>query len=373
MRRFRTGSVVLDKRSKVWNFYWWEGGKRKSKRLGDTVQFPTKQSAWKAAKPLRDAIEGSGPHKAVVTVKELIAQYRQEKMPKRFSTRYGYEAWISNHVVPRWGECEITDVKARPVELWLKELTLAPKSRAHIRGVLSILWDFAMWAGHIPVERNPMALVTVKEVTKRQRKPRTLTVEEFQKFVQQLKEPFRTIALVCVCFGLRISECLALRWSDVDWLNGSLHIQRGIVRQNVDDVKTDESEQHMAIDSGMLELLKTWKQSSQFTAEDDWIFASPSKLGRLPWSYPRVWVAFQDAGADAGIGKLGTHTMRYSYRAWLDLLGTKLVVQKKLMRHADIRTTMNVYGDVVTPEMSQAHSKVVGLALNGRETAGKPS
>ena len=34
------------------------------------------------------------------------------------------------------------------------------------------------------------------------------------------------------------------------------------------------------------------------------------------------------------------------------------------MRHADIRTTMNVYGDVVTNEMAQAHSKVVGLALN---------
>jgi hypothetical protein len=33
------------------------------------------------------------------------------------------------------------------------------------------------------------------------------------------------------------------------------------------------------------------------------------------------------------------------------------------MRHADIRTTMNVYGDVVIDEMSQAHKKVVGLAL----------
>ena len=33
------------------------------------------------------------------------------------------------------------------------------------------------------------------------------------------------------------------------------------------------------------------------------------------------------------------------------------------MRHADIRTTMNIYGDVVTDEMAQAHSKVVRLAL----------
>ena len=37
---------------------------------------------------------------------------------------------------------------------------------------------------------------------------------------------------------------------------------------------------------------------------------------------------------------------------------------RSLMRHSDIRTTMNVYGDVVTDEMSQAHAKVVSIALN---------
>jgi hypothetical protein len=34
------------------------------------------------------------------------------------------------------------------------------------------------------------------------------------------------------------------------------------------------------------------------------------------------------------------------------------------MRHAStITTTMNIYGDLVTSEMAQAHSKVVQLAL----------
>ena len=57
--------------------------------------------------------------------------------------------------------------------------------------------------------------------------------------------------------------------------------------------------------------------------------------------------------------------MRHTYRNWLDAVGTPIAVQQKLMRHADIRTTMNFYGDVVTDEMQRAHSKVVGLALNG--------
>jgi integrase len=64
-----------------------------------------------------------------------------------------------------------------------------------------------------------MELVTIKGATKRLLQARSLTVEEFHKFLAHLEEPVRTIALICVCFGLRISECLALKWSDIDWLN----------------------------------------------------------------------------------------------------------------------------------------------------------
>jgi hypothetical protein len=55
--RQRQGSVVLDKRSKTWNFFWWENGKRRSKKIGTVSQYPTKAAAWRAAKPLRDAVE----------------------------------------------------------------------------------------------------------------------------------------------------------------------------------------------------------------------------------------------------------------------------------------------------------------------------
>jgi integrase len=55
---------------------------------------------------------------------------------------------------------------------------------------------------------------------------------------------------------------------------------------------------------------------------------------------------------------------RHSYRSWLDAVGTPMAVQQKLMRHASITTTMNIYGDVVTDEMAEAHSKVVHLALS---------
>ena len=44
--------------------------------------------------------------------------------------------------------------------------------------------------------------------------------------------------LIGGCFGHRISECMGLKWGDVDWLGSLLEVQRGIVRNRVADCKT---------------------------------------------------------------------------------------------------------------------------------------
>src|SRR5690349_9739323 len=240
--RFNTGSVVFDKHISKWRFLQWVNGKRKTQVIGTKQELPTKASAWKQAERLRDAVDSRPKHSSdVPTVAALIEQYKAEKMPDRKDTRRTYSSWIRLHIVPKWGECLITEVQARPVELWLESLPLAPKSRGHIRGILSSLWNFAMWKQDMPMQVNPISLVTIKGASKRIRQPRSLTVEQFRLLISHLREPFGTMALVCVCFGLRISECLALKWADVDWLNRTLRVERGIVQQIVDDVKTDDS------------------------------------------------------------------------------------------------------------------------------------
>lgn len=370
--RHKQGSVVYDKRRRVWNYLFCENGVRRTKLIGSLRDFPTKTAAWQAAESLRRSMDNA-INISRLSVAELVQQYRVEKMPKRVDTRRAYEVWLRHHVLPRWGNSQLTEVQARPVELWLQALPLAPKSRGHIRGLLSVLWDFAMWRGEIPTQRNPMELVTVKGSSKRKRHARSLTVDEFQRFIDHLTEPFRTMSLLCCCLGLRISECLALKWHDVDWIDGKLTVERGIVCQQVDEVKTAESRKKLVIDRELLAALLSWKQAAQFSSSEDWMFASPVQIGRLPWSYDQVWRVYQKAASKAGIGGLGTHCLRHTYRTWLDSVGTPVGVQQKLMRHADIRTTMNIYGDAVTADMAEAHGKIVGLALNRLQTDCKPS
>ena len=363
-----TGSVVKDQRSQIWQFFWWADGRRHSKTLG---RFPTKTAAWNAAQPFRLQPPKPKPS-SVPTVAALVDEYRAEKMPTRHDTRGGYESWLRVYILPRWTNARITDLQARPVEMWLESLSLAPKSKAHIRGILSSLWNYAMWKQDVPMQVNPISLVTIKGASKRIRQPRSLTVEQFRLLVSHLREPFNTLALMCVCFGLRISEALALKWADVDWLNRTLRVERGIVQQIVDDVKTDDSRKTLTISDDLLNVLKVWKQKTQFSANEDWIFASPVQVGRLPYSYTGVKQELQRAADAASLGHLRSHAFRHTYRTWLDSVGTPVGVQQRLMRHADIRTTMNIYGDAATPDMREAHDKIVGLALNGTGTARKP-
>jgi integrase len=53
-----------------------------------------------------------------------------------------------------------------------------------------------------------------------------------------------------------------------------------------------------------------------------------------------------------------------TYRTLLDETGAPISVQQALMRHADIGTTMNVYGDSVAESQRKANSKVVSLLLS---------
>jgi len=363
VQRHARGSVRYDKRRKTWNYLWYDGAIRRSKRIGTKQEFSTKAAVWKEVERLEiQQAQPQGPDKGN-TVRSVIARYESERMPSRQSTARVYRSFLNNHILPKWGDTEIQAIQPRPVELWLRELQLSPKSKTHVRSLMHGLVEFAMWSGLLEITRNPVSLVKNIGATRKVRKARSLTAEQFQSLLKELHEPFATMALLCVCLGLRISEALALRWADVDWLGSRLSVRRGIVEQVVDDVKTEGSARQFNLAGELVERLMSWKQRSEFSGVEDWIFASPVKLGRLPYSYTGVWRELQRAAEVAKVGHLGTHSFRHTHRSWLDAVGTSIAVQQKMMRHSDIRTTMNIYGDVVTDEMATAGIKVSQLAF----------
>jgi integrase len=190
------------------------------------------------------------------------------------------------------------------------------------------------------------------------------SVAEFHKLLDALgnDQRLRTLVMVAISLGLRISECLGLRWSDINWLGKTVSIQRGVVKQIVDDVESANSAKELDAADELLQVLHQWKQTTQLSAAEDWVFASPWKYGKQPICYTYVWESLDEAAEKAGIEHIGAHVFHHLFRAWVDSVGTTIGVQQRLMRHSDIRTTM-AYGDPLAADMKQAHEKIAKLAL----------
>ena len=221
------------------------------------------------------------------------------------------------------------------------------------------------------IDKNPIKLVRVKGGTKRLKTPRVLAPEQFHSLLPLIREPYRTMVLIAGCLGLRVSEIVALQWQDFDFPGLTLLIQRSVVHGRVGDVKTEYSRDSVPLDAAVVEALMLHKERCSSTPEG-WLFANPA-TGR-PYHQEEIQKNhIREAGVAAGIGgDIGWHTFRHSYRSWLDETGAPLTVQKELMRHASIQTTMNIYGKAMTDSKRQAHSKVVEMVLNSsksKETA----
>jgi len=79
--------------------------------------------------------------------------------------------------------------------------------------------------------------------------------------------------------GLRVSELLALRCSDIDFESGEMNLSRGIVHQNIGEMKTEASRKPLALSAGLAEVLFDWLAQSAYNQPHDWVFASRDTNG----------------------------------------------------------------------------------------------
>ena len=68
-------------------------------------------------------------------------------------------------------------------------------------------------------------------------------------------------------------------------------------------------------------------------------------------------------GGSREVQQRGVAYLPHTYRSWLDDTGAPVGVQQKLMRHAQVSTTMNVYGNALMGAKREANSRVVRRAL----------
>ncbi len=370
------GSLIRQHRKHgpdIWQFRWSEydlNGKRiyRKRVIGTVEQYPDFSSARSAVSGLLLRVNPSVPGLAFrpITIAQLCAHFEHHELAREhswrtFSTKQIYQAYLRRWVIPQWGDSELSAIKAIDVECWLRQLPLARSSCAKIRNLMSVLFNHA--CRHELFDQNPIRLV--RQSAKRRKPPGVLTAAEIQKLLQVLAIRERTMVLLAACTGLRQSELFGLKWSDIDFADGTMNVTRSVVYGVAGPCKTEASQKPVPLHPLLAEALQNWRTHAAYTTPSDWVFASKRHRGRRPlWGQAVLRRYVRPAAEGAGIERhFGWHTFRHTYSTLLRSVGTEFKVMQELLRHSTLRSTLDIYTQAITPAKHAAQAAVLSLVF----------
>jgi integrase len=350
------GSVLQERRKNgpcVWQFRWSEKGSNgrrlyRKRVIGTVDQYADEAAVRHAASGLLSEVNArsSLEHQRPISIDQLCEHLEQRELRLGSSlwsvaTLKNYRGYIRRWIRPRWGSHRLDEIKAVEVEAWLHGLNLARGSRAKIRNVFSMLFSHA--CRHQLFDGNPIRFV--RQSAKRRKAPDVLTGAEIKMLLENLALRERTLVLLAASTGLRQGEIFGLKWRDIDFERGELHVVRSIVCGVEGRCKTESSQKPVPMNPQLAAVLIAWRRQCRFKTDNDWVFASRLRNGRKPyWGAAILRHYIQPIAKGLGIEKrIGWHTFRHTYSTLLRSLGVEFKVMQELMRHSSLRSTLDVY------------------------------
>lgn len=160
---------------------------------------------------------------------------------------------------------------------------------------------------------------------------------------------------VAIWTGLRISELVALTWEDLGC--DSVNVNKRYCRGDLSQPKSRASDATIAVDRHVIERIHRLKQLTvevkaglavrryrlvKADGPADLVFQSV-RTGR-PMLDNNILTRFlKPAGRKLGLGFVNWRCLRTSRATWLAIAGANPKDTQGLMRHADIKTTFEVY------------------------------
>jgi site-specific recombinase XerD len=181
---------------------------------------------------------------------------------------------------------------------------------------------------------------------KEQKLPTVLSVEEIQAMIKAtVNLKHKLLIMMCYSAGLRISELLNLRVTDLD----SKRMQIKIAAAK------GKKDRYSLLSEKMLPLLREYYKAYQ---PKEYLFEG---LDGGPYSERSMQAVVKEALEKAGVGKPATvHTLRHSFATHLLENGTDLRYIQTLLGHSSSKTT-EVYTHVTSRALSGIKSPLDGL------------
>jgi integrase len=198
------------------------------------------------------------------------------------------------------------------------------------------------------------------------REPDVVTPTEFQALLKELSLRERAAVMLAGSTGLRRSELFALRWNDINFFTMEVGVNRSVVRNHFGETKTEASKKPVPLNEAVRDVLAEWRAESPYNTDGDFLFPSLRKNGTQPM-LPDMMLkktirpALERAGVTDKV--IGWHSFRHSLATNLRSLGVDVKVAQELLRHANSRTTMDIYTQAVSADKRDASKRQIELLL----------
>jgi integrase len=391
MARFQRGSLRVEARTKgpTWVLRYYvtrdTDGQRVEHKLaiGLVQDLPTQSAAWREIEKQHFASQINQPDiRTRVTFADLAQHFMKHELgeqteavdPKSHTTIAGYKRILKNRCFDRWGKRNALGIEPLEVEQWLKALKrdedLQNLTLDKIRRVMNLVYKHGQRYGLIPrsEEANPMRFVRCKTISGYE--AMILTPEQALAILRNLEEPERTLTLLAAATGLRISECLGLQWQDVSFEVSQIHVRRTWTCGAIGLPKSKASQAPVPLHHLLAQFMQGWKDMTPYSQPTDWVFPSFRTRGRRPRTANMlVEDHLRPAAVDAGVlskgdsRRFGFHNLRHSLASFLVRSKTDPKTVQALLRHSDVKTTLQLYAHSVTEDRLAAQGQVLGAIL----------
>lgn len=268
------------------------------------------------------------------------------------------------HILPKFHKFKLDKIKVPMCQKALNEWFVSfPGGYVKLKNYTANVLDYAISLEVI--DQNPMKKVKIpqrKDEFEENKDLNFYSKEELKTFLSAMKElPEKTAFMffhLLAYTGMRKGEALALTWSDINFKENTLSINKTLTRGDnarliVLPPKTRKSARTISIDPFTMGLLKQWRSQQKIdymkfgfnTLKPEQLLFSNLSNEWIQPTRPRKWL-LQVYKAHPELKQITTHGLRHTHCSLLFEAGASIKEVQDRLGHNDVKVTMNIYAHV---------------------------